>query len=291
MRESAEDGFARSVAVLGLGLIGGSLARDLALLGWRVLGHDLDTDTVASALAEGVLAAALGPGLEGIEDAAVVVIAAPITAIPSILAAVVGRTGPDTLVTDVGSTKRTTLEAALAAGIGARFVGGHPLAGDHRAGWRASRSGLFEDARVFLCPCQGTAQPMIERADALWRSVGGVPRLLDGEAHDRLLAWVSHLPQATSSAMAVALGEAGIGPGELGPGGRDMLRLAGSGAELWTDIALDNARALSAACAELEARLAALRKALETEDRSSVSAFFHTARSWAAGGSGAKVLP
>lgn len=269
------------VALIGLGLIGGSLARDLAARGARVLGHDSDPETLEAALHDGAIAEALGPGLEGIEEADVVVLAVPVAAAPPLLEALRPRLDRARLVTDVGSTKRTIGLAAVRLGLGDRFVGAHPLAGDHRSGWAAGRPGLFRDARVFLCPTPATSAAARTLASTLWTTVGGRPEFVDADEHDRRLAWTSHLPQVTATALGAALAARGIDRAELGPGGRDTTRLAASAPGLWTDIALDNAASLAPAIAALEARLAELRGALEHGDAETVRRFFASGREWA----------
>jgi prephenate dehydrogenase len=273
----ADDG--RTIAILGLGLIGGSLARDLAALGRTVLGYDRDAATLAAAVGEGVVKAALGPDLEGIERAELVVIAVPVGTAPGLLRAVAAR-APASLVTDVGSTKRSIVAAADAAGLGERFVGSHPLAGDHRGGWSASRTGLFHTAQVFLCPAAGTRPEALERVEALWRSVGAQPRRIDAATHDRRMAWVSHLPQGAASALADALARSGFEARSLGPGGRDTTRLAASDANLWAGIFLDNADLVAPALSTLERSVAELRSALERRDAGAVAELLERARGW-----------
>nr|MDQ3309037.1 prephenate dehydrogenase [Gemmatimonadota bacterium] len=229
----------RQAAVIGLGLIGGSLARELSARGIRVLGYDRDEARVRAALRDGGIHAVLNPELEGIDTADIVVIAVPVAIAPDILQAALPRLGRVRLVVDVGSTKASIMAAAGALGIGSQFVGCHPLAGDHRSGWEASRLGMFQGARVFLCPTTETGEDALGLAWEFWRMLGAHPEVEDAMEHDRRLAWTSHLPQAVSTALALALGGAGIERRELGPGGRDMTRLAGSSPELWTDIALD----------------------------------------------------
>lgn len=268
-----------NVAVAGLGLVGGSLARDLAARGVRVLGHDRDPAAVRAAVEEGVVAA-LGPRLEGVEEADVLVLAIPPGAAEEVLAAALPRLGRARLVTDAASTKRGIAAAAERLGVGSRFVGAHPLAGSHLSGWGASRAGLFEGAPVFVCPGAESGAGAVALAGALWRSVGGRVRLLPAEEHDRLLAWSSHLPQLVSTALAGALGDAGIARAQLGPGGRDMTRLAGSSPEMWTGITRENADFLAAALAATEARLAGLRRAVEAGDAGRIAEVFREAQGW-----------
>ncbi len=273
----------RTVAVLGLGLIGGSLARDLSDLGHRVLGHDAEASVLATAREEGCVQAALPQDLGGIEDADVVVLAVPVASAPELLRRVAPRLRAS-LVTDVGSTKRSILEAAAAAGIAHRFVGGHPLTGDHRSGWTASRPGLFRGAPVFLCPAPGASPSALEDAHALWRSVGAEPETADAVEHDARMAWVSHLPQAAASALALAICASGLDVSLLGPGGRDATRLAASPAALWLDILLDNADNVEPALAALEGSVAQLREALRRRDGVALARLLTSAKGWKDGG-------
>jgi len=270
----------RSAAVVGLGLIGGSVARDLADRGVRVLGYDRDPATVRDALRDGGLHEALGAGLEGVEKADLVVLAVPVTAAPGVLRQIRPHAGA--LVTDVGSTKESIVRAAEDAGLGDSFVGSHPLAGDHRSGWSASRTGLFRDARVFLTPTSRTTPAALEQARALWAALGARTEVMDATEHDRRMAAVSHLPQALATALGSLLGEEGLRRADLGPGARDMTRLAGSSPEMWAAIAADNARHLSAAVGAMRARLAALHDALDARDAERLRSFFEEGHLWVA---------
>lgn len=271
---------ADTVAVIGLGLIGGSIARDLSALGGRVLGWDIDGAAVAAARSAGVLAAELDGDLAGAADADTIVIAVPVGAAAGVLSRL-PPLPPHAVVTDAGSTKRGILAAAEAAGLGATFVGAHPLAGDHHGGWVASRTGLFQGARVFLCPGASTARAALQRARAFWEGIGAEPVVTSAAVHDRLMARVSHLPQLAASALAHVLAHESVRRAELGAGGRDTLRLAGSPAGIWTDIALENRDQLLPLLASLRAELAGLEDALQSEQRAGVRDFFESAAAWA----------
>lgn len=270
----------RTAAVLGLGLVGGSLARDLAALGVRVLGWDEDASTLARAQEEGVVSVRLGPGLEGLDEAEVVILAVPVDAARHLFGSVAAAAATTALITDVGSTKAGIGRAAEAAGLASRFVGAHPMAGDHRSGWEASRTGLFRGARTYLCPAAGATPGAVATAQSLWRAVGSDTMLMGAEEHDRAVAWVSHLPQAASTALAAVLDGAGHPRAALGPGGRDATRLSGSAPSMWAPIALENAGELVPALQALEAALARFRDALARGDRRAVEAFFSRGRDW-----------
>src|SRR2546428_4763746 len=234
----------QTAAVLGLGLIGGSVARDLAALGVRVFGYDVDAATLDAARAEGIVAECLDASLAGLEDAGIVLIAIPVSATHGVLAAAARQVGRESLVMDVGSTKRTAIAAAASLGIAERFVGSHPMTGDHRSGWSASRRGLFEGATVYLCPTKDTRSDARELAQELWTALGARVEWIDADVHDSRVAFTSHLPHTAAAAIALALSRAGVRPSELGPGGRDVLRIAASSADTWTPIATDNADAI-----------------------------------------------
>jgi prephenate dehydrogenase len=273
----------RAAAVAGLGLIGGSVARELAGRGVRVLGHDRDPAALAAAMRGGVVAAALGEDFAGVEEADVLVVAVPVLAAREVLLAAGPRLGGVRLITDAGSTKRSIVALAEEMGLGARFVGAHPLAGDHRSGWDASRAGLFAGARVFVCPADGAGEDAIALADAFWTGLGGTTERMDAAEHDRLLAWTSHLPQAVSSALGAALAGRGIGRAELGPGGRGVTRLAGSSPDLWADVLRDNAGAVDDALAAMEAEIRAIRDAVASGDADRIRDRLARARRWADG--------
>lgn len=280
------------IAIVGLGLIGGSLARDLAALGAHVLGFDTDAGALAAAMELGAVheVLPLDSGALASANLDALVLAVPLQSAVPLLSVAAPHLARVPLVTDVGSTKATITATASGLGLGERFVGSHPMAGSHLSGWGASRPGLFRGARVYLCPSPEAGQmageeagrEALSRAYSLWTAVGALPETMDAAAHDHLLAWTSHLPQAASTALARALGGAGIIPGALGPGGRDMTRLASSSPDLWTGVVLDNATALAEGLAALEREVARLQAALHAGDREVVHEFFAEGASWLA---------
>jgi prephenate dehydrogenase len=269
-----------SVAIVGLGLIGGSLARDLAALGVEVRAYDADAGRLAAAVRSEVVRVPLGASLEGVRGADVIVLAIPVDAAVDVLRRIAPHAGESRLVTDVGSTKSRIVDLASALGLGERFVGGHPMTGDHRSGWDASRPGLFRNAPVYLCPTRESTPEAIETAAAMWRMLGSRAECMSAAAHDQRLAWTSHLPHMVSASLALALANAGVERTLLGPGGRDTTRLAGSSPEMWTAIALENSKAIAGALREAEAEIAALRSSLERTDPDELRARFENARAW-----------
>jgi prephenate dehydrogenase len=270
----------RTVAIIGLGLIGGSLARDLAARGIRILGSDKDFASFRGAFTTGAANDLFEVSPDAPLAAEVVVIAVPVLAAAQVLRSLAPHLDGVRLVTDVGSTKGSIVRAAEELGIGARFVGSHPLAGDHRSGWDASRAGLFDGARVFLTPAASTGDDALHLARELWTMVDARPEVMDADEHDARLAWTSHLPQAVSTALALSLDRSGIPRSELGPGGRDVTRLAGSNPDVWIDILLDNADALASALAAMAASLSGVQRAVISGDRDELRRLLTQARTW-----------
>lgn len=268
------------IGVIGLGLMGGSIARALHARGVRVLGYDRDGTQLDAAVREGIVHEPLDAGLAGLVGAEVVILATPVDATITLLACVAPHIGQARLVMDLASTKRSIVSAAEAAGLGPRYVGAHPLTGSHRSGWGASRASLFDDARVFLCPTPSTMASTLELAASLWRELRAGVEVLDAAEHDEQMAWRSHLPHLVSSALALTLRGAGVRRSALGPGGRDMTRLAGGSPAMWHPIVRDNAAAIAGALGAYEEQLRALRLALVEDDTAAARRFIETAADW-----------
>ena len=268
------------VAILGLGLVGGSLARDLAASGTTVWGFDVDSDATRHAFRTGVISKVVDHKLHVLEEARTVVLAVPVDEALTLLEQAAPHMRRAALVTDVGSTKRRIVQRASALGLASRFVGSHPMAGDHRAGWHASRRGLFEGARVDLCRTPDTTAAVWTRARALWRAVGATPMERDAAMHDAEMALSSHLPQLLSLALAGTLASRAIERRRLGSGGKEMTRMAASSVEMWAAILDDNAVPVLDALETCLAQLGALRGAVERHDRRAVAEAFAAARDW-----------
>lgn len=259
------------VAVLGVGLIGASVAlaaRERA--GLPVGGWDPDPHALRTAVDRGALDLAAASPAEAVAGADVVVVAAPVGALPEAVGAALDAAGEDAVVTDVGSTKREV----VAAHDDPRFVGGHPLAGAESAGAANARADLFEGATWYLTPTRRTTGTGLERLYRLLRSLGARPQAIDAETHDAVLAGVSHLPHVLAnvlvSQVAGALSEQGERLPATGPSFRDATRVAGASSAIWTDIYLSNRDALVAQLDEVVERLGSVRAALEAGDRDAV---------------------
>jgi prephenate dehydrogenase len=222
------------VVIAGLGLIGGSLARDLTRLGWHVTGVDR-APVRRRARRAGALAASSERLEPVLADADLLLIATPPRASLALLRRV-ARVAPELCVSDVVSVKRPICHEAERLGL-VGFVGGHPLAGSESGGFRASREGLFRDRRWALCPLPATRPGALRRVRTLVRALGARPELVDPQRHDRALAVLSHLPQLMAWALVGA--SLGLRPAErrlAGPAFAQMTRLARSPRPLWREI-------------------------------------------------------
>ena len=205
---------------------------------------------------------------------------APVAVNVATLAALAPRLGPDAVVTDVGSTKRDIVAAARGASACTRFVGGHPLAGAATSGTASAREHLFRGRPWILTPSACSTPAAVERLRGFAVALGAMPTVLDAVAHDRLMAYVSHLPQVVASALLETVG-ASVGESGLalsGPGLADTTRLAASPGGLWAGILAANANHVGEALASLEAALARLRAGLA--DAASVETTFASAARW-----------
>jgi len=267
-------------AIIGLGLIGGSLARDLSARGVRVRAYDIDEGHLQEAVESGCVHESMDRSLAAVSESDLIVVAVPVDSATEVLRQIAPHAARAKLITDVGSTKTRIVELAGELGLASRFVGSHPMAGDHRSGWGASRIGLVDGARVYLCPPADAPRCIVDLAAEWWSWLGARPVVISAELHDRKLAWTSHLPHMVSTALALALADANVERDDLGPGGRDMTRLAGSSADVWTAIARDNAAAIDTALVSAEREIAALRAALNGSSAEDLRERFAAARAW-----------
>ncbi|MEZ0292407.1 MAG: prephenate dehydrogenase, partial [Solirubrobacteraceae bacterium] len=233
------------IAVVGVGLIGGSVglaARER--LGAEVVGFDPSPAALDAALEVGAVDVAAAAADEALDGAEAAFVAAPVGALPAAVRAAVAAAGDDCVVTDVGSTKRTIVEAT----DDERFIGGHPLAGAASAGVRNARAGLFDGATWYLTPTARTRGTLYERLHRLLSALGARPAALDAETHDRMLATVSHLPHVLANVLVAQAARTRTEEDEplpaTGPSFRDITRVAGSNTAIWRDIYLANADAL-----------------------------------------------
>jgi prephenate dehydrogenase len=279
------------LVILGVGLIGGSLARALrerAGLAGRVVGVGRSAQSVARAVELGVVdeAVALDDDTaiaRTMHGADIVLLAAPVAQTGPLLARIAPFLDAQTLVTDAGSTKSDVVAAARSA-LGervAQFVPGHPIAGRESSGVDAALPDLYVDRNVVLCPLAENAADAVERIAAMWRATGASVHRMNEAQHDRVFASVSHLPHVLSFALVEQILEAPDAELKFSfaaGGFRDFTRIAASSPEMWRDVCLANRAAL---LAELDAYtdvLARFRAAIDASDGAALEAAFARSR-------------
>lgn len=275
-----------SVTVIGLGAIGGSLAWQARLAGVpRVVGYSpLRSEGVAALRACAISEIAESP-TKAVRGAELVVLAVP----PGPTLELVSRLGPSlepgAVLTDVCSVKAPVMARAAECGLGDRFAGSHPLAGTHDSGFAAARPDRLRGCVVYVCESETEEGARIARAVMrFWEDVlQAQPILIGADAHDRQLAWTSHLPQAVAYALAKSLADRGLGGVSYGTGARDTTRLAASSPDMWIDILVQNAGPLADALSSVEGRLAELRELIRQGDREGLEVYLETARAFRRG--------
>jgi prephenate dehydrogenase len=246
------------IAVLGVGLIGGSIGLAArARQHYEVIGYDPDRATLDRARAEQAIDTAALTVEDACSAADIVFCAAPVAGLAELATAALAACGPETVVTDVGSTKR---EIVAALADDERFIGGHPLAGAETSGVENAREDLFEGARWYLTPKSGSSSGLLY--DRLQRAVVGLGarvQAIDAETHDRLMATISHLPHVVANALvgqaAAELTRDSERMPEVGPSFRDTTRVAGANPAIWGDIFASNREAVAEAVEAIATRL------------------------------------
>jgi prephenate dehydrogenase len=250
------------VAVVGLGLIGGSIA--LAArerLAAEVTGWDAEPAAIDAAVERGAIVSGAGSLASAVAEADAVFAAAPVGVLPQLVGQVLAHAPADAVITDVGSTKRTIAQAISDP----RFVAGHPLAGAETSGVQNANAGLFDGSTWYVTPGPAASEAAVARVERLITAFGANVARLDASEHDRLMATVSHLPHIFADVLVSNLAGAPARP-VLGPSFRDATRVAGSNPAVWSAIYLDNRDELIAAIDGAVARLRYVQGRLEAAD-------------------------
>ncbi len=260
----------RTVAVIGVGLMGGSLglaARELAGVP-RVVGYSRSSATLAAALGRGAITEAAASLEEAVSAADLVFVCTPVRLVLGHVREALAAAPARAVVSDVGSTKAMLMDALVPAEQ-ARCVGGHPLCGSETAGVGNARASLYEGATYFLTPGEHVRPEAFQALYDFLVQIGARPVAVDPHEHDRVLAVVSHLPHVLANVLMTQTGESD-GPRDpflcAGPSFRDMTRIAGSNARIWTDIFLENRTALLASLRAYRGGLDEMEAALEAAD-------------------------
>jgi len=275
----------KKVTVVGVGLLGGSLALALkqAGLASRVEGLVRRSKSIAECEQLGVVDHATRNPLRAAEHADLILLCTPLATMERLVTSMLPAIRPGTVVTDVGSVKNPvvqTLEPLLAS-AGAHFVGSHPMAGSELTGPSAARPDLFRDALCVITPTSKTPSTAIRVVQDLWKAVGGILLRLRPDIHDDLVSRASHLPHVVATELANYV-LSPMHPREqrlvCATGFRDTTRVASGSPEMWRDIALANRQNLSRVLEAFIEGLQEVRHALETNDAQALLEFFEQGR-------------
>lgn len=272
-------GFDR-IGIVGLGVMGGSLARGLKALSPppHVVGFSLDPADGHLALEAGAIDELAADSAEAAGGRNLVVYATPLGVTLDLLrrhSAVWGEAA----ITDVAGLKVPVIDRVKELSEPSRYVGSHPMAGGEGTGFAASSDGLFRDARVWLVRGEGATRAA-DGVERLWRALGATPLWTDAVEHDQRMTWVSHLPQLVANGLAAALADAGYTPADLGPGGRDMTRLAASSPEMWRDLLEASAPRVAGALEAAGVELARMVAALQSGDLATITELMARTKEW-----------
>lgn len=275
-----EDGF-KTVSILGVGLIGGSLA--LALkekkLVNKIIGYGRNEQRLKEALKLGIIDS-YTTFLEEASEAELIVLATPVGLFEKIIIEMLDYLKKGTIIIDVGSVKESivnTIETMLP--IGVSFVGTHPIAGSDKTGFEYANKDLFKKAKVILTPTENTDKSALEKVSKLWQKIGAVVELMSPEQHDKIYALVSHLPHLISFCMVNTVAEMDKNFIKYaGSGFKDTTRIAKSSPEIWRDILMMNDKNILQ-CLEIFAKnLEEIKKMLSKKDSEGVKTFIEKAK-------------
>jgi prephenate dehydrogenase len=269
------------LAIVGVGLIGGSLALALKAAGvvGKVVGVGRGMANLETALSYGIVDEITQDAAEGVRDADLVFLATPVCSLGPVTRQMMEHLKPGAILTDGGSVKQAVIDAIephLREDV--HFVPGHPIAGTENSGAEAAFASLYQDRRCILTPTQNTDEAALQKVSRMWEIVGSQVVVMDVEKHDRVLAAISHLPHMVAYALVNSVGaydRYNENILEYSAGGfRDFTRIASSDPTMWSDIALTNREALVEMMGQFETFFAELKQDVAAGDGERLFEFF-----------------
>jgi len=274
------------IGIIGLGLIGGSLAKALKAgnRNIRIIACDRQAQDLARASAEHVVDMTADVPEEAFRGCSIIFLSTPVAAMRGVIARLRPHLAPNCILVDTGSTKSEVMNLFSELGLTDRFIGGHPMAGSERSGYGASRANLFENAWFVLTPGAEVPEADYERVARLVSLTGAMPVRMDAALHDSATAHISHMPHAIATLLVTTVARSD-GPGgdmrRLAAGGfKDLTRIASASPELWAGICLSNRDPLLRAMDALRGGMETFTQLLRTGDRAGLQALFEEGRQW-----------
>jgi len=270
------------VAIVGLGLIGGSLAKALKIRGYarELIGVDPDPEQLDPAIQSGIIDRGFRKPGNFLSRCSMVVICAPVPLCAKLVIEVSEHINEDCIITDTASTKKDIMKTVNESGRNIRFIGGHPMAGSERSGFAYSREDMFENAYYLIMGDENDREAVAE-VRSMAEAIGSIPLITDPETHDGAVAVISHIPHVTAAALVNLLDlseSAGLGRQIAAGGFRDITRIASSKPSLWKDITINNSEAIAEGIERLVSILNEARNSIIQADEKSTEVFFSNAR-------------
>lgn len=273
------------IAICGLGLIGGSIARDIKKRGLAetVTGLGRSPERLKKAADMGLIDAWHTDPADGIPQADLIVIGTPVSLIPGLILKLLPHAKQGAIITDVGSVKTAIIEQVephMPRGV--HFVGGHPIAGTEDSGFEASLEGLFETRACVLTPTAATDRQALAAVEAFWKALGAQIVRMDAQTHDLIFAGISHLPHMVAFSLVNAVADMENGFGRIlqysAGGFRDFTRIAASDPVMWRDIALMNRDHILQALSFFEKSVQDLKRQITDRNAAEIERFFQKSR-------------
>lgn len=276
------------IGFIGFGLIGGSLARiwsrnhsDHIIIAYNY--HDKPSDDLLAAKEDGVISA-ITSDLSDIAECRLIVLAAPVIVNIAYLKKLAGLVNSDTIITDVGSVKGMIVSEAEKLGLSRSFIGGHPMAGSEKTGYKAGSVHLFENAYYLLTPTEQTPEDKLDFLTDLVKETNAETVILSPERHDAITAAISHLPHLIAASLVNTVADEDDERGQLAAfaagGFRDITRIASSSPLMWRDICLSNPDAISAVLTKYISTLTDVLRAVKEKDGESIVELFTKSREY-----------
>ncbi|OEH85976.1 hypothetical protein BHU72_03915 [Desulfuribacillus stibiiarsenatis] len=277
----------KQVCIIGVGLIGGSIALSIkeTFPEYEIVGIDTDLSIIHEAISMGVVDWGTIDLNQGVEKADIIFVATPVKATEYIIKQLCqAQLKPDCIVTDVGSTKENIYESARCfQEKSISFIGGHPMAGSEKSGVKASNRRLFENAYYILTPSDWTPQHAVDVLKNVLESTKAEIIVMSSKVHDEVVGAISHLPHIVASALVNFVREKKDNPyyTALAAGGfRDITRIASASVEMWRDIVISNRESMLEILTEWERHIADIKQAIDVNDIVQIEQFFDTAKNF-----------
>lgn len=271
------------IGFVGLGLIGGSIAKSIRRVfpNYKILGYDSDKTALKNAKEDGTLDVIVKDVYEEFYDCNYVFLCTPVGHNMAYLSILKDALNPDCIITDVGSVKEPIHELVKTLGMEKRFIGGHPMVGSEKSGYSSCHDRLIENAYYFLTPTKKVPQEKVTELDSFIEELGAMTIHLDAEDHDRFTAGISHVPHLIACELVHQVAKIDTKDGilkQLAAGGfKDITRIASSSPEVWEQIIISNRKNISSILKGMIDELSTLYEAVENADNEYINEYFAVA--------------